>query len=173
MTNVKELLLKQTAEAFDGRSDMSIKAALEGITPDQAIWRADESMPTTEQLVRHVAWAKSHYCAKGFGAAMVLDDPNVNDDGDAEGIPWEFPCGAAYGSNIASGIEQAVELLDRSHRVLVQCLESCTEESLQQPIPNRHGKSAVHFFWIMIMHDAYHAGQIRTRRKLSQTQQQR
>ena len=36
-------------------------------------------------------------------------------------------------------------------------------ESLR-PVPGRHGRSAAHLFWVLLMHDLYHAGQIRTRR---------
>ena len=66
----------------------------------------------------------------------------------------------------SSGRDRAAE--KGAHDVLTGCLESCTEESLELPIPNHHGKSAAHFFWIMIMHDLYHAGQIRTRRTIVQ-----
>jgi hypothetical protein len=91
---------------------------------------------------------------------------SVNDDGDSAGLPQEFPCGAGWGCHAAPGITGAIGLLERAHRVLTECLESCSEDSLDKPIPTHHGKSAANFFWIMIMHDIYHAGQIRTRRTL-------
>jgi len=163
----KQLLLDHTTSAFSGRADMSLMASLKDITQEEASWRPDDSTPTAEQLVRHVAWAKTKYCHDGFGAAMVLQDPSVDENGDTPGIPWEFPCGAGFGAADAPGIEKAVELLEQAHRVVVQCLQTCTEESLERAIPGRHGKSAAHLFWILLMHDTYHAGQIRTRRKLS------
>jgi uncharacterized damage-inducible protein DinB len=162
----KQLLLKQTAEAFRGRADMPLIAALEGITQEEADWKIDEGTPTIEQIVRHVAWAKSRFCQQGFGTGMVLDDPGVNQDGDCEGLPWEFPCGAGWGMKSAGGIAEAIKLLEKAHRVLTECLESCTDEALERPIPTHHGKTAANFFWIMIMHDIYHAGQIRTRRTI-------
>jgi hypothetical protein len=165
MMTVKQLLLQQTADAFSGRPDMSLMASLKGITQEEASWRPDANTPTAEQLVRHAAWAKARYCHEGFGVPMPLADRCVNDQGDAPGVPWEFPCGAAWGCSLAPGIGEAVKLLEVSHRVLVGCLEACSEERLAQPIPTRHGKSAAaNLFWIMAMHDAYHAGQIRTRR---------
>jgi hypothetical protein len=97
---------------------------------------------------------------------MAIDDDQVNSDGDTIGLPMKFPCGAAWGFRQAAGIVEAIKLLERSHRVLTECLESCSEEKLEMPIPTRHGKSAAHFFWVMMMHDLYHAGQIRTRRTL-------
>ena len=166
MLSAKQLLLKQTAEAFRGRSDMPLMASLDGVTQEEASWRPDESTPSIEQIVRHIAWAKSRYCQRGFGREMVLIDWSVNDDGDCADLPWEFPCGAGWGLSLAPGIDGAIKLLEQSHQGLVECLMSCSEESLEQPIPTSHGKSAAHFFWIMLMHDLYHAGQMRTRRTL-------
>src|SRR4051794_40432490 len=166
MLTAKQLLLDQAADAFRGRPDMSLMAALDGITADEAAWRPDESAPTVEQVVRHVAWAKSRYCEQGFGRAMVLRDDAVDADGDSAALPWEFPCGAAWGCAAAPGLAGAVGLLERAHRVVVERLEACTEEALERPVPGRHGKSAAHLFWILLMHDLYHAGQIRTRRTL-------
>jgi hypothetical protein len=166
MLTAKQLLIKQTAEAFSGRPDMPLMAALQGVTQEEASWRPDENTPSIEQIVRHVAWAKSRFCHRGFGTPIVLDDPLVNDDGDTADLPLEFPCGAAWGGKLSSGIAGAIQLLRESHRVLTECLESCGDEQLEQPIPTHHGKSAANFFWIMAMHDLYHAGQIRTRRTM-------
>jgi DinB superfamily len=166
MLSAKQLLLKQTAEAFSGRPDMPLMASLDGITQPEASWRQDESTPSIEQIVRHVAWAKSRFCQEGFGRDMVLIDDRVDGEGDSPDLPRLFPCGAAWGKDLAPGIGGAVRLLEQSHRVLRQCLESCSDEALDQPIPTHHGKSAAHFFWIMLMHDLYHSGQIRTRRTL-------
>lgn len=140
---IKELLLKQTAEAFGGNDEMSLKASLRQITPAEASWRPGEKVRTAEQIVRHLAWCKSWYCEQGFGTPMLTIDERASD------------------------LDQAIALLEESQRVLVQCLESCSEERLPQPIPTKfHGESAAHFFWIMLMHDLYHAGQIRTRRTM-------
>jgi DinB family protein len=166
MISTKDLLIKQTAEAFNGRPDMSIMASLKDVTQEEASWRPNETTPTIEQIVRHVAWAKSRYCFEGFGKAMVIADPAVNDAGDHADLPLEFPCGAAWGNAAAPGIDGAIGLLERAQNGLVECLESCTQEALERPIQTHHGKSAAHFFWIMVMHDLYHAGQIRTRRTL-------
>lgn len=166
MLTAKQLLLKQTAEAFSGRPDMPLMASLVGIAQDEASWQPDEATPSVEQLVRHLAWAKSRYCYEAFGRPMVLDDPSVNADGDSSHLPAEFPCGAAWGDHSAPGIDQAIKLLEQSHRLLTECLESFPEEAMDQPLPTRHGRSAAHFFWILLMHDLCHAGQIRTRRTL-------
>jgi hypothetical protein len=63
------------------------------------------------------------------------------------------------------GIAAAVKLLEGAQGVLMECLEGCSEEALGKPIPTYHGKkTAANFFSVMVMHDFYHAGQIRTRR---------
>src|SRR5918992_1349214 len=122
MMTLKQLLLQQTADAYSGRRDMSLMASLQGITQEEASWRPDANTPTAEQLVRHVAWAKSRYCHEAFATAMVIDDPSVDANGDAATVPWEFPCGAAWGCGSAGGIREAVTLLEQSHRVVIGCL---------------------------------------------------
>ena len=166
MLTAKQLLLKQTAEAFSGRPDMPLMASLVAMTQEEASWQPDEATPSIEQLVRHLAWAKSRYCYEAFGRPMVLDDPSVNARWRFPICRAEFPCGAAWGSHSAPGIDQAIKLLEQSHRVLTECLESCPEDAMEKPLPTRHGRSAAHFFWILLMHDLCHAGQIRTRRTL-------
>ncbi|HEV2296740.1 MAG TPA: DinB family protein [Tepidisphaeraceae bacterium] len=154
------------ADAFSGRPDMSLLASLNGITQQEASWQPDASTPSIEQLVRHIAWSKSRFCERGFGRPMILVDPAVNDDGDSAELAWEFPCGAAWGCQREPGIGAAVRLLEQSQQTFADCLNACSHEALEQPIPTHHGKSAANFFSIMLMHDLYHAGQIRTRRTL-------
>jgi hypothetical protein len=63
-------------------------------------------------------------------------------------------------------VKQLLTLLDRAHALLVRCLDECSEEALDEPIPTQwHGESAAHFFWIMVLHRASHAAQIRTLRR--------
>ncbi len=101
MLSAKQLLLKQTAESFRSRPDMPLFASLHDITPEEASWHIDENTPSIEQLVRHIAWAKSRFCQRGFGTAMPIIDESVNDDGDCADLPNEFPCGAAWGCSAA------------------------------------------------------------------------
>jgi DinB superfamily len=169
--SAKQLLLTQTAGAFTGRPDMPLMASLKDIAQAEASWQFDPTTPTIEQLVRHIAWAKNRFCQQGFGIEMVLIDESVNDDGDTPDLPYEFPCGAAWGRNLSPGIGGAIDLLQRAHQVLTECLDRCSAETLDQPIPAPHGKTAANFFWTMLMHDIYHAGQIRTRRSMYQAAQ--
>jgi hypothetical protein len=162
----KQLLLTQTADAFTGRPDMPLMASLACLTQDEASWQFDPNTPAIEQIVRHIAWAKNRFCQQGFGCEMILIDDSVNGEGDTPNLPYEFPCGAAWGWSLSPGIDGAIDLLQRSHQVLTECLDHCSAEALDQPISAPHGKSAANFFWTMLMHDIYHAGQIRTRRSM-------
>jgi hypothetical protein len=87
---IKELLLKQTAEAFCGRPEMPLMAALDHLGPQEACWRPCESAPSIEQILRHVAWAKSTYCHEGFGTPMVLEDDRIDSEGNSPDLPEEF-----------------------------------------------------------------------------------
>jgi len=161
-----QLLIMETAQAFRGRPDMTVMASLEGITQAEAAWRPEPGMPSIEQIVRHIAWAKSRFCQRGFGTAMVIADESVNDDGDCAELPMEFPCGAGWGIKSDGDIAGAIRLLEEAHGNLTRCLEGISEEALEKTIPTHHGKTAANFFWVMLMHDIYHAGQIRTRRSM-------
>jgi hypothetical protein len=171
MLTAKQLLATQVAGAFRGRPDMPLMAALDRITQAEASWQPDANTPSIEQLVRHIAWSKSRFCQQGFGTPMPLDDPTVDEAGDSAGLSPEFPCGATWGRSTAPGIEAALQLLEKAQRIFAACLESCSEEMLEKPIPAPHGRSATNFFWTMLMHDIYHAGQIRTRRTFYHIQQ--
>jgi len=169
MTTAKELLALQLAGAFEGRPDMPLMASLEGITEAEALWRPAADAPTAEEIVRHIAWSKNRFCQQAFGVEMVIVDPAVSPEGEAAGVPWEFPCGCAWGRSSHPGIAGAVELLRRAHDVMTRCLEGLPADRLDEPLDVHHGKSAVNFFWTMIMHDVFHAGQIRTRRTAANT----
>lgn len=143
MLAAKHLLVKETCEAFGGNDEMSVKAALWQITQEEASWRPEAGMRTAEQIVRHLAWCKAWYCEQGFGRPMLQIDEQAHD------------------------IAEAMQLLDAAHQTLSECLQGCTEEQLAKPIPTQfHGESAAHFFWVMLMHDLWHGGQIKTRRRL-------
>jgi hypothetical protein len=166
MLSPKKLLLAQVDEAFRGRPDMPLMAALDGVTQQAASWQPDATIPSIEQLIRHIAWSKSRFCQRGFARPMPIIDSNVNDDGDSPDSTEDFPCGAAWGLEAAPGIAGAVRLLEEAQKIFRECLESLPDDALEKPIPTHHGKSAANFFWVMLMHDLYHAGQIRTRRTI-------
>ena len=160
----KEMLAIQLDQAFDGRADMSLMGSLAGLTEAEAAYRPSPDTPSVDEIARHIAWSKSRFCQQAFGSAMILEDPGVTDEGDSEGVPWEFPCGCAFGRALAPGVAGVERLLRDSHAVMIANLDALAESELMAPLPVHHGSSAFNCFWVMIQHDLFHAGQIRTRR---------
>jgi hypothetical protein len=139
--NAKELLLNQVHDAFEGDDEMSLKASLGDLTPQEAAWRLNDTTWTIEEIVYHVASCEIEYCRQGFDQAVAYE-------------------------RTVGDLEATLTLLDRAHALLVQCLQACREEDLEKPIPTQfHGQSGAHFFWIMVMHRVSHAAQIRTIRR--------
>lgn len=133
--NIKELLTKQTQEAFAG--EMSLMSALRDLSPEEACWRFNDKTWTIEEIVYHVASCKIEYCKQGFGK-------------------WETD----YAKPIED-LEAMLALLAKAQDHLMHCLAGCTLADLDRPINTKfHGQSAAHFFWIMIMHDINHGAQI-------------
>ncbi len=137
-----KLLLKQLQDAFSGDDEMSLKASLKGLTQEEASWRLNDTTWTIEEILYHIASCEIEYCKQGFGKWK-----------------WEY-------DRTIGDICRTLDLLDKAHEHLVECLEGCSEDDLEKPIKTRyHGESAAHFFWIMIMHRISHAAQIRTIRR--------
>jgi uncharacterized damage-inducible protein DinB len=138
--NAKELLLKELCDAYSGDDEMSLQVSLGDLSPQEASWRMNKTTWTIQEILYHVATCEIEYCRQGFEKG--LDYKSLGD------------------------IQQMLDLLHRAHVHLVSCLEACSEEELEKPIPTRsHGESAAHFFWIMAMHRVSHASQIRTIRR--------
>jgi uncharacterized damage-inducible protein DinB len=138
----KQLLLKQMYDAFSEDDEMSLKASLADLTQEEASWRVNDTTWTIEEILYHIASCKVEYCKQGFGR-------------------WK----SGYNKPIGN-LTQMLDLFDRAHEHLVECLQECPEGDLDKPIKTMyHGQSAAHFFWIMIMHDISHAAQIRAIRR--------
>ena len=139
----KELLLEHTHQAFSGDPEMSLKAALTGVTQAEASWRLNAETNPVEKIVHHLAACKIMYLRQGFGK-------------------WKGP----DESERAVGIEATIALLDQAQEHLMDCLRACSAEDLAKPVPIQfHGESAAHFFWVMLMHDLCHGGQIQIIRR--------
>jgi hypothetical protein len=139
--NAKNLLRKQLHDVYEGDDEMSLKASLGDLSQEEASWRMNDTTWTVEEILYHVATCEIEYCRQGFGRGLEYDKPI----GDLEGM---------------------LVLLNDAHAHMVSCLESLADEDLDKPIPTKwHGESAAHFFWIMILHRASHAAQIRTIRR--------
>ncbi|MCC7406801.1 MAG: DinB family protein [Phycisphaeraceae bacterium] len=142
---LKELLLNQTHLAYHADEEMSLKASLWKVTEDMASQRLTEGTPTIAQIVHHVAHWKIEYCRQGFSR-------------------WQGPIPPATGK-----LQDAIALLERAQAHLLECLESCSDADLANPVPIQfHGRSAAHFFTVMLIHDVSHASHIRSRRRLAQ-----
>lgn len=138
---VKDLILKQTHNAFSGDDEMSLKASVYGLTQEEASWRLNDKTWTIEEIIYHVAYWKIEYCRQGFGK-------------------WKGEVGKII------GIDKTIELLDTANEHLMKCLNELSEQDMAIPIKTKfHGESAAHFFSIMIMHDISHGAQIRTIRR--------
>jgi len=136
---VKDLLIHQTKLAFSEDSEMSLMISIQGLAAETAVKRLNDRIWTIEEIVFHVAFWKIEYCRQGFGK-------------------WDHPVRSCLGD-----FNQTVDLLVAAQAHLMECLQSCSEETLSQPISTRcHGESAAHFFSIMAIHDVSHATQIRT-----------
>ena len=140
--NAKELLLKQSREAFAGDDEMSLLVALKGLTQDEASWKPNSETGTIEEIVHHLAWCKVWYCKQAFGDCDLEDDVAVGK-----------PSGT-------------LEWLEKAQQHLERCLAAVSLEELDRPVPTRfHGESCAHLFWILLMHDLCHGGQIQMIRR--------
>jgi uncharacterized damage-inducible protein DinB len=139
--NAKQLLLKQLADCYSGDDEMSLQASLGDLSAEEASWRLNDTTWTIAEILYHLYSCEIEYCKQGFG----------------QSIPYDRPL---------DDVAALLDLLDRSHALMVRCLNECAEDALAQPIPTRwHGESAAHFFWIMVMHRVSHAAQIRMLRR--------
>ena len=138
----KELLIKQTAEAFSDDDEMSVQASLWQLDPEAAAWKPNDETGTIEEIVHHLAWCKIWYAKQAFGPCDIADDVPTGD------------------------LERTIGWLKETHAHLAKCLAEIDPEDLDKPVPTKfHGESAAHLFWIMLMHDLSHAGQIQIIRR--------
>ena len=135
----KDLLIHQTKLAFSEDPEMSLMISIQGLAAETAAKRLNDRIWTIEEIVFHVAFWKIEYCRQGFDK-------------------WNHPVRSCLGDFI-----ETVDFLLTAQAHLMECLQSCSEETLSLPISTRcHGESAAHFFSIMAIHDVSHATQIRT-----------
>ena len=138
----KELLLKQLQDCYSGDDEMSLMASLGDLPAEEAGWRMNKTTWTIAEILYHLYSCEIEYCKQGFGK-------------------WQD----AYPRPIGD-IDQMLALLANGQDHLLDCLRGCTLDDLDAPIRvQHHGRSAAHFFWIMIMHRISHAAQIRTLRR--------
>ena len=139
---MKELLLKQTYDAFAGSEEMSLLCSLKDLTQPEAEWRLNSTTWTIEEILYHVASCKLEYCKQAFGK-------------------WTKEIPTSFGD-----IQKMLDLTRQAHEHVAKCLGECSESDLLRPVPTAfHGESAANVFWVLIMHDICHGAQIRTIRR--------
>ena len=132
----KELLKKQTADAFS-EYEMSLVRSVRGLTGEEASWKPNAETGTIEEILHHLAWCKIRYAKQAFGPCDVPDDVPTGD------------------------LERTRAWLGETHAHLAKCLEEIAPKALDEPVPTKfHGESAAHLFWVLLIHDLSHAGQI-------------
>jgi uncharacterized damage-inducible protein DinB len=137
----KELLRKQLYDCYSGDDEMSLQASLGDLTAEEAAWRLNDRSWTIAEILYHLYSCEIEYCKQGFG----------------QSVPYNKPL---------DDVPALLALLDQVQALMLRCVDACTEEALDRPIPTQwHGESAAHFFWIMVMHRVSHAAQIRTIRR--------
>ena len=143
--NAKQLLLKQLHDAYSGDDEMSLLASLGDLSAEEAGRRLNDTTWTIGEILYHVYSCEIEYCKQGFGRAI-----------DPDGV-YDKPL---------EDVAALLGRLDQAQALMVRCLDECSDEALDQPIPTQwHGESAARFFWIMVMHRVSHAAQIRTLRR--------
>ncbi len=139
---MKDVLLTQVADAFDGNPEMSLLCSVQNLPEGEAEWKLNDTTWSIEEILFHVASCKIHYCKQGFGL-------------------WQGTIPKPFGD-----VKQMIDLNRKAQEHLIDCLTKTSEAMLKQPIPTTcHGETAAHFFWIMAMHDVSHGAQIRTIRR--------
>jgi uncharacterized damage-inducible protein DinB len=139
---VKDLLIKQTQDAFADSEEMSLLCSVKDLAQTEAEWRLNATTWTIEEILFHVASCKIEYCKQAFGR-------------------WASEIPDAFGN-----IQEMIALATSAHEHVLQCLHHCSEDDLIRPVPTTfHGESGAHLFWVLIMHDISHGAQIRTIRR--------
>lgn len=144
-----DLLLKVLDSTFDKESWYApFKHAIEGISAEQANWRpTGEATKTIWENVNHLIYYKERLAAKMDGREWTY-----NLDGDET---FDF----TKQSNVEKDWKEVVDRAENAHHSLRQILSKTSVEELDQD--SLEGK-----LLDIMLHDAYHTGQIIQIRKM-------
>ena len=153
----KEILKKRLEEAYGGSRYHSFLSSLKGVSAEMERWKPAryKGFPHMDgsilNLAYHTAGDKSVLISTAFGDGSVT----------WEQIKARFE---AMGDDLAA----ARALAEQGHRLVLQTLESLSDEDLDAARPYYGGKThtAYELFSIIAEHDLYHAGQIHYVRNL-------
>jgi len=136
--SAKEVLDHQIRLAFCEDDEMSVMAAIEGHGDEIMDKRISDDTWSVGEILYHAAFAKIKYCKEGWGKWSNEIEPPLDD------------------------LEAMKALLIKANDHLLECLRTLDEDDLDKPLSlSYHGKSAYHFFSVMVIHDTAHAAQIR------------
>ncbi len=147
-----DLLLHELSVTYD-REDWypPLKQALEGVSAAQANWRPDgQAANTIWETVHHLIYYKERLLLRLLG-----NDPGPVDENDATFAPGDTADESAW--------QAALNRLDAVQRGLRDALAGLPDEAFDQPMPQQSMGTMV---TSIILHDAYHTGQIVQLRKL-------
>ncbi|PPA71085.1 DinB family protein [Jeotgalibacillus proteolyticus] len=139
--NTKEILVDQLDATLENTWFVSLKNSIDGLTEEQANWKAYEATNSIFEIVNHLMYYNER-CLKRFKGNSV--EPNDHSDTfrNREGLSWE--AAAAKLNDMMLEWKNAVVETDSSH----------LDEEKAGDIP------------YLTIHTAYHTGQILFIRKL-------
>ncbi|MET3549291.1 putative damage-inducible protein DinB [Paenibacillus favisporus] len=147
-----QVLLQRWDECF-GQEDWypPLVPALEGVTAEEAAWKPEgEAVNSIWENVNHLLYYKEYHLQRMRG-----ENPDFKASSNDETF-----------SNVEDGDEawqKTVDRLKKVHGEIRSFLSGLSDSELNAPFPNRPLASLIHS---LMMHDAYHTGQIIMLRKL-------
>lgn len=158
--SARDELLRLLDEAYAGPAwhGMSVRAALRGVGPEEAVWSPGEGRHSILDLVLHLAYAR-HQVRGRLTPDERLDFPRR-----MARSWWPLPIEDASLSP-ARRWRRELALLEEQHRLLVDAVRRATPQRLSRRfgsagMPLRQHVSGT------ALHDAYHTGQLRLLRRL-------
>jgi hypothetical protein len=150
-----ELLLEILDQAFDrkGWHGTTLRGALRGLTPDQALWRPGPGRHNIWELTVHAAYWKYAVRRRLAGDAM----------GSFARKPSNWP--AVPDTPDAAAWKQDVRLLEGEHQLLRKTVAGLEPARLEARSPQGVWTNAEEIHGIAA-HDLYHTGQIQLIKKL-------
>lgn len=152
--NVKELLLHEWACTYDQEDWFPpLRNAVSGLDAAQASWKpAGEACNTIWENLSHLLFYKERFLQRLSGSRLSPEDTSNEDT--------FTPSGSADDNDAWQATLQRMEQVNRD---IFDKLSSLNEEELQQALPTH---SILKSAMSLVLHDAFHTGQIVQLRKL-------
>lgn len=153
----KELLLQEWRWTYDEEDWYPpLRAALAGVDAKEASWRADGTAANTIwETVTHLLYYKERFLHRLSGTNFAAEVQSNEET--------FIPQGS---SDDEEAWKRTVQRLEEVHHLLYEKLRSLTMEELQQPLPQVSVQQSA---MSLVMHDAFHTGQIVQLRKMRGT----